>query len=292
MIKLILLLALIFSLIPFSEVIAQQENTKEIEIIPTDDAYVIADLNDLQDAENLRTINTGDLNFLKVWHASGIPRAEDKNIVTFAYLKFDLSELEQNQIVTANLIMYAQNLTFVDTPIAVDLQLASAAPWNESTLIFPDAPIFSGNILDKAMVTTTDWYEWSVTNPVKTNAGSELSLVVMLNDLSSQSENQVVFTSKESDDRSLWPKLVIETVVIEQPAEPLPDSLIYLIIAIIATIAGGGSALFFYSRTNTQRKIQTKPEHPLTILKRRLAKGEISKQEYEDIKKRLNYKTK
>ena len=186
--------------------------------------------------------------------------------------------------------MFAQNVTYLDTPLAVDLQVGSAAPWNESTLIFPDAPIFSGNIQDQAMVTLPNWYEWSVTAPVTVYAGSELSFVVMLNDLSSKSEDQVVFTSKDSDNRSFWPKLVIETTIIEQPAEPLPENLNYLIIAIVSTIGGGAVALFFYSKNSTARKKiqQDTQENPLTILQRRLAKGEITTEEYEDLKKRLD----
>ena len=61
-----LLLTLFLLPITFQSMIYAES---EIEISPTDDAYVITDLNDPQDLHHLRSLNTGNLEFLKVCYS-------------------------------------------------------------------------------------------------------------------------------------------------------------------------------------------------------------------------------
>ena len=270
-----------------TEAFAQQANSLELE--PTDDAYVINDFNDPDDKQDLQSINTGELEFLKTWYAWNVTNAENMKIISFTYLKFDLSELTQDQIVSAKLKMYAQNVTLSGGPILVDVHASSAAPWMETTLIYPDSPLFHPNPTDTALIGSIDWYEWEVTSAVKEKAGSDLTLALLLREVQNGLEEQVVFTSKDSEENSLSPKLIIEKSVVAGTSEQIPEDLSYLIV--VAVIGGVGAVGFIVYRNHFQNQNKkngsANDTDSMTILKRRLARGEISKEEYDELKKRL-----
>ena len=189
----------------------QQAEERLITIYPSSDAYVVADLNDPVDSLGLRKISTGNLPFLKIWYASNVTGGgEGKNIITVAYLKFDLSEIKTDEIRLAKLKLYAQNITLISISAAVDIHSSESLDWNESELTFSDAPAFDENPIATSRISSTGLYEWNVTSFTREHAGSEITLIVLLRDNVPNSEEQVIFLSKESDNAQFRPSLLVE----------------------------------------------------------------------------------
>ena len=230
------------------------QQAKMLELEPTDDAYVVSDLNDPTDKLGFRTLNTGNFKFLKVWYAWNVTGAQDNKIVSLAYLNFDLSALNPDQITSAKLKMYAQNTTLTGVSRLVDVHVANMISWKESSLIYRDAPTFSANKTASVSVSDTGWYEWDLTKTVKEKAGSNITVVVLLQKLLNNREEQVVFTSKEADDRSLRPRLGIEmTTAPAVVADSSLDAMSLMIAGIAAGVGGGVAGFIFYRRRNQQR---------------------------------------
>lgn len=195
----------------FSQIGDDSDELNAVTLVPTDDSYVIADLNDPEDTVGLRKINAGNLNFLKMWYAWNVTGAEGREIVSIVYLQFDLSEIgSPDQISSAKLRMFAQNVS-LNSPRAVDVYLASGDPWKESTVNYITAPSFSTEPLASTSISSEKWYEWDVTAPVKDKAGANITLAILLEHLFINTEEQVIFASKDVEDGSLRPKLVIDT---------------------------------------------------------------------------------
>jgi len=231
---------------------AQQD--KILELTPTDDAYVVSDLNDPIDKLGLRTLNTGNFKFLKVWYAWNVTGAETMKIVSLAYLKFDLSDVTQDRVSSAKLKMYALNMTLTGVSRFIDVHVGSMSPWRESTLTYPDAPSFPADPFATTSISLPSWYEWDVTDAVKEKAGSDLTLVMLMKRLINNTEEQVVFASKDTDDRSLMPRLVIETTAEASTSVSSSGDVMPILAAGIAAGAGGGAAGFMvYRRRNQQR---------------------------------------
>jgi len=72
-----------------SPVLAQ----KVLVLEPIDDAFVAIDTNDPEDTHGYQQLNTGDLDYLKLWYAWDVTENHEK-ITTALYLKFDLSDVE------------------------------------------------------------------------------------------------------------------------------------------------------------------------------------------------------
>ena len=91
-----LLTVIIFST-SFSYALAQESN---IVLFPTDDAYVAVDLANLDDT--VTELNTGNLDHLKIIYSFN-PIDTEVNLVSLGHLKFDLSELNLDDITSATL---------------------------------------------------------------------------------------------------------------------------------------------------------------------------------------------
>jgi len=229
------------------------QQSKIIELEPTDDAYVVGDLNDPADSLGLRTLNTGNFKFLKVWYAWNVTGAQDKKIVSLAYLNFDLSGLNPDQISSAKLKIYMQNVTLTGISRFVDVHVANVSPWEESSLVYRNAPSFSANKTASASVSVIGWYEWDLTKTVKEKTGSNFTVVVLLQKLLQNKEEQVVFTSKETDDPTLIPRLVIERST--TPAAVGDSGLTWMpamIVGIAVGVGGAAAGFIFYRRRNQQ----------------------------------------
>lgn len=200
----ILLLSLSFSS-------AFSASTQEIRITPTNDAYVVNDLNDPTDKAGLQNLNTGDLEFMKVWYAWNVTKSGKEKVLSLGYMKYDLSNIDAKFVESAKLQMSVKiaNLTGAARP--VDVFLAKNVKWDEHTLAFNNAPAFMANVNASAAVSKPDkYYTWDVTDMVKQNAGSDLTLVVALQTLYEKNEEQVVFSSKDASDKSKIPMLLID----------------------------------------------------------------------------------
>lgn len=194
----------------FPLVFADGLNT--IQILPTDDTIVISDLNDPDDVQGFKKIISGDLNILPVtysWNFNDTPQ----QLVSPAYLKFDLSGIDYGEIQSATLQLYAQEIKTVSNT-AVSVFSIDDILWDESNLSFENVPLFN-QTLSAVNVVGPGWYEWDVTQYVKDNADSTISLALMFDNLQDNQEELIIFVSKESQDSSLTPILLIET----QPSE-------------------------------------------------------------------------
>lgn len=238
-------------------------STQEIRITPTNDAYVVNDLNDPTDKAGLQNLNTGDFEFMKIWYAWNVTKSGKEKILSLGYMKYDLSNIDAKFIESAKLQMSVKiaNLTGAARP--VDVFLAKDGKWDEHTLAFTNAPAFMANVNSSSSVVSNPdkYYTWDVTDLVKQKAGSELSLVVALRTLYEKSEEQVVFYSKEAQDKTKIPTLLIDysgqiPKTIENQNSSVStdegksqDSMSIITYSSIAGAAGaGGFAFFMYNK--------------------------------------------
>ncbi len=225
---------------------------KTMELAPTDDAYVVADFSDPTNKQGLQALNTGNSTFLRVWYSWNATDAGNK-ILSIAYLNFDLSGLNRDQISSARLDMYAQNVMLTGNSRLVGVYIAPSSPWKESTLTYQNKPNFSRNGTATVSVSLPGWYGWDLTSVVKEKAGSKLTVAVLLKDILNKNQEMVVFTSKE-DDPAHAPRLVIDT----SAGSSLLDSdysIRVLGAGITLAIGGGLVGFILYRRRNKQRPI-------------------------------------
>jgi RNA polymerase subunit RPABC4/transcription elongation factor Spt4 len=256
----LVLLLFIFNSSPSQSFAQQVDIYKTHSLAPTDDAYVVSDLNDVEDIPGLRKLNTGDLPFLKIWYAWNVT-ADNTKILSFAYLHFDLSGLNKEQAASAKLRMYAQNVSLSADSRPVDLHLASIQPWEENTIRFVDAPTFKANLVDTATITTPGWYEWNITEAVRENAGSNMTLAVILQQLVDNNEELVIFASKDTLNDSFRPALEVELVPSSAASLPVVDtSNSMLTLGIILAIVSAGTVAGYTVYRKKGSKEQTVPE--------------------------------
>lgn len=177
---------------------------KSIVINATEDAYVVADLNDPEDAEGLRERNLGDLDFTKAWYAWRI--LGEELAVGIVYLKFDLEELKGKEIESASLQLYASRVDLVVSPRLVEVRVVGN-DWSEASIDFNSAPARDTDPIAFAAVYRPDfWYSWDITDSVAREkrdgaVSFAASLVVTLEELQALEggrEEQAVFASLET----------------------------------------------------------------------------------------------
>jgi len=195
--------------------------TKSLVIDVTEDAYVVTDVNDPEDTYGIMNENYGDLEFVKAWYlwnvveeevipevAEGeeavpeLVEVEYERIVSVIYLKFDLTELEDMEIETAMLQLYAQNVALLAPRYVQAYQVES--DWDELTISFNTAPPWGQNALATTTVYQADqWYGWDVTGGVTSEISSgQFSLAVTFRDMEKASEELVAFPSHESGENA------------------------------------------------------------------------------------------
>ena len=179
--------------------------TRSLVIGVTDDTYVVADLNDPDDAYGFRDENFGDLDFVKAWHLWNVEvpeeeeaeEVEKEKVISVIYLKFDLSQLEDKTIDSAMLELYANNVVLL-APRYVQVFLVSS-DWSETTINFNSGPTWGQTAIATATIYQAEqWYGWDVTDDVIGETGSgQMSLVLMLRDMTKATEEEVAFPSRE-----------------------------------------------------------------------------------------------
>jgi hypothetical protein len=195
--------------------------TKSLVIDVSEDAYIVADLNDPSDSMGFRDENYGDLDFFKVWYLWNVvqeevipevPEGEEavpeiveteyEKIWCVSYLKFDLAELEDITVDSAMLQLYASNMGLAAPRYVQVLQVESE--WDELTLTFNTAPGWGQSALSTVIIYEADrWYGWDVTAGVKAEkAAGQMSLAVMFRDVEKASEELVAFPSHESGENA------------------------------------------------------------------------------------------
>ena len=200
--------------------------TKSLVIDVSEDSYIIADLNDPNDALGVREENYGDLDFVKVWYLWNVvqeevipevPEGEEavpevvetefEKIWCVSYLKFDLTELQDMEIESAMLQLYAQPVAILTPRYVQAYQVDS--DWDELTINFNNAPGWGASALATTIIYQADrWYGWDLTSGVKAEISSgQFSLAVMFRDMEKASEELVGFPSRESGEN--FPRLLI-----------------------------------------------------------------------------------
>jgi len=185
-----------------------------IKLMPTDDAFIGLDFTNPNDSFGLRTLNSGNEEFLKVWYAFNVTEAEEL-ITTVGNMKFDLSEINPDHIINANLKLYPYIVGTSGGEQIISVYHLPYNDWNESTITFDNS---GGLAQNEISFTTIDepnqWYNWDVTDFVKENAGSSVSLSLSYQTVFPGHEEQVVFYSKDSSiDTSPYLEITMNTPV-------------------------------------------------------------------------------
>jgi len=246
---------------------AQQEKTIRLE--PTDDAFVAVDLNDPQDEDGLQQLHTGDLEFLKLWYAWNVTENQER-ITTVVYLKFDLTEVDPEEVEGAELNMQSYITRITNVSRGVDIVKVPSNDWNETAITFQDRPLYPANAPASSRVSiVNNWHSWDLTESVKESAGSELSVAMGFGNIYQNTEELLTFYSKESANKTNVPYLeialaqpVIAQQKIDQTTFSDSDEYLPIIGGVIAVIVGGGAAaafLMFRKRTGSVSRPSGKP---------------------------------
>jgi len=236
---------------------AQQEKTIRLE--STDDAYVVVDLNDPQDEQGLQQLHTGDLEFLKLWYAWNVTENQQR-ITTVVYLKFDLTEVDPEEVESAELNMLPYIARLAPASGGVEIVKVPSNDWNETAITYQDKPSHPINATTSSLVSiANNWFSWDLTEFVKESAGSELSVAMGFETIYQNTEELLSFHSKESANKTNVPYLEI---ALAQPAFSDSDEYLPIIGGVVAAIVGGGAAaafLMFRKRTGTVSRPSDKP---------------------------------
>jgi hypothetical protein len=216
-----------------------------------DDAYVVADLNDRQDKLGLAKLNTGDKEFLKSWYAWNVTRAGTERILSIVYLKFDLGDVSNaDDIGSASLKLYPfiANLTAASREITV-YGTASGVEWSQDSIVYEGAPALDTKLNSTLLVTEEDvnkYLTWDITSMAKQNAGSNMTLALLIKSMNRGHEEQVVFYSQEHPTVLQRPTLIME--IAGSPSDDTPEvpevtsdtGINYGVVGAIAAAVGAG----------------------------------------------------
>ena len=243
----------------------------EVTIYPTDDAYVVVDLTDPTDRLGLRTLNTGDFNFTKVWYAWNIT-GKGELVISYALFKFDLHNISARDVISAKLELTVYNVRLTGASREVVLFKGINNTWSESTVNFNNHPGFDPNdTVSIVILPIAKTYSWNVTKWVKENAGGQLTIYVSFKRLFRNNEEQVVFVSRNYPDPKYKPKLVVELIGEAPPkkgeAQPFVDP--FILAAVVGAVAVAFVAFVFLRR---RRKVEEKKEKRPVRRPRRRAK--------------------
>lgn len=228
-------------------------------LTPIDDSYIGYDVADPRDLLNLRKLNFGDKEFLKLWYAFHTSNYTENEILSNALLKFDLSDISSQDINSAKLRMFASGVDLAFDDIGVGIH-AAESNWSESSLNGTNSPTFSAEPIDIVMINEQNsWYEWEITEEVKSNAGSPMSLFVIFSGITNGTEEIVVFASKENPNLDLRPTLVINPVFsLDENEADLEDSLFqtaYSLIIILGAVVVGIVVIFYIKKKKQKLEI-------------------------------------
>jgi len=190
--------------------------TDTVRLLPIDDAYVAVNPTNFDDP--ISEINTGDYVFLKTFYSINATGTE-LNVVSLVYLKFDLSELNLNEIKSATLNLNAITSNVKTAPLPVFK--AEQHNWDESSLTFSNKPDFNPTRIDVAeSLSDSKWVQWNVINAIQQNNFTDITFVIGIDEFKQNSEEGIDFHSKESLDSDAHPFLEL---TLDAPSEQTPD---------------------------------------------------------------------
>ena len=238
------------------------QETKSIKLLPTDDAYVVTNQNDPDDRDGLRALNTGELDFLKIWYVNNVTANQEK-IISIGYIRFDLSDLNAENISSAELKMQSFLINKKNTIQPLDVFLVTSDDWSESKINFNNGPKFFSKVIDSTEISDTGkWYSWNVTDVVKQNAESQISLAIIPRQFYNNNEEQFVFYSKDVAEKQNAPYLEIAYADSGlMNFNDLGNENLGIIGAIIGGIAAVGAAIGIkYLRKNKKQSTVTQSQ--------------------------------
>ena len=183
------------------------------DIVPTDDAYVVANYDDPSDKEGLEHVNTGYLPFFKAWYAWDVTKTGHEKIISIVYLKFNLTKIN-GTVESASLILHPFDVNLTAPLRPVDIYTGLNSNWNESRLVFIGAPAFSTADNSTAYISNSDVNKsvsWDITRQVRSHEGSFLTLVLVIKNSYIHNEELINFYSKEAGNPLLRPQIVLVT---------------------------------------------------------------------------------
>jgi len=233
----------------FTVISSSAQETSSVKLLPTDDAFVMVDLNDPDDTLGLTETNTGDRDTIQIFSTA---EAFDRPglYISVVYLKFDLSGQETSNIINAQLNMYSNEVVLPVGPKSVPLFQAADNNWNENEITYLQRPSFPG-VTD----ITTDvsasgvWNSWDVTELVQANQDSEISVALLFETVLNVDES-VSFYSKESGNQ-FAPYLELSLLPSAMDSSQAQDSSAY---TLIPAVIGAAAVAFFVGMQVSKRK--------------------------------------
>jgi hypothetical protein len=172
--------------------------TEDSVVVPaTEDAYVVTDISNNGDPQDLHDKNFGTQDFIKVWYAFQV-QAEEQ-MISVGLIRFDLGGLADKDIRSAHLQLFAVRTDLAEPARLVDVSLAEGA-WAAQQVTFATLPQVTTPPLSTAAVYGSNiWYSWDLTPGVvrKVRDGS-MAVAVGLRTLENKKEEQVVFASSRA----------------------------------------------------------------------------------------------
>ena len=191
-----LLTVIIFST-SFSHVYAQESNI--IELIPTDDSIILYNPLDPNDTLGIQELNFGNLTSINVLYSRNATESQELVIGT-GFLKFDVSQLNFENIQSATLNMYQHKSITTNADRIITLFSISDDEWNESEITFMNQP--GGDVMELNFIPVTtenQWYSWNVTDAVK-NSDEKLTLAISFKNFILGHKEEAIFFSKDSSE--------------------------------------------------------------------------------------------
>lgn len=206
-----------------------------IELVATDNSYVVADVSNQDDPQGLRDKNFSGLDFLKIWYANQVQATEQ--IVSVGLVKFDLSGLKDREVRSASLQLFAQRADLLQPVRLVDVSLAEGQ-WAQGAVTFNTLPqITNPPLASTAIYGANIWYTWDVTSAVvRKQADGSVSYALGLRTLEQKGEEQVIFSSTGAGRN---PPRMLLTMAPASPAVSLYALPIAIIVAALLAFGGG-----------------------------------------------------
>ena len=115
---------------------------KSVVLETTGDTYVVTDNSNEQDPEGLRDRNFGALGFSRAWYRWKV--LEEEQLVSISLFQSDLTPIQDKDIVSAHLQLFALRAN-LDQPVRlVDTHLVTA-PWSELEMTYNTRPPWTRN---------------------------------------------------------------------------------------------------------------------------------------------------
>jgi len=201
--------------LPFLELVIDNISEQSVDryiikkIPVLEDAYVGANYADPQSFAEMRNLNTGDLNFTKIWYSYNTVGAGEL-FASLGYLKFDLSELNPDNVIDAQLKMYNNLLSTSGGDRIISVYVTDNSVWSETNLTFDNKPELDQKITITSIDEMNSWISWNVTDAIKQNNNAELTLSITYDSFMLGHEEQTIFNSKEALENSPYLEILYD----------------------------------------------------------------------------------